>query len=79
MPEPVIDHHICIVLIAVGAVGEINHIRGRASGGAHIDFKADNLSFFSKICVIFCQPEKFQMDKTAAHPERFQTGASAGF
>ncbi len=77
IPQAVVDHHIGEILIAVGAVGEIDHVRGGASGRAHIDLQPDDLSLFAQIVVIPGQAEKFQMDEAAADPERLQTGAPA--
>ena len=79
MPEFVVDHHIGIMLITIGAVGKIHHIGSRTSRWTHIDFQPHNLSLFSEIGVILCQTEKFQMDKAASYTECFQAGFSGSF
>ena len=70
--DRVVNDHICPQLIDIAVIGIVDHIRQKAAGWAHIDLKADNISFFTD-CLILQQTEKFKMEESAAGIKGFHT------
>ena len=65
----VIGDHIRPDFIHVGGVGEVEHIRAEAAGGAHVDLQTEDVALFAQRGLIRVEHEKFQMHKAALHAE----------
>ena len=56
-------HHIRPNLIDVHTLAIIQHVRGEAAGGTHVDLQSHNVSHVAQSLFGLGQPEKFQMEK----------------
>lgn len=71
--------HISPDLVHVGAVGKVDHIRGKSAAGAHVHLQSHNVSLFAKALVVFQKAEKFKMNETALYAEAFYGGPACFF
>ena len=69
-------NHIGPDLIYIGTIGIVDHIRGEAAAGTHVDFQSDNVSLFAHSRLVLGQTEEFEMDKTALDAKALDGSAS---
>ena len=68
--------HICPDLVNVGAVGEIDHVRGETARRTHIDFQSYHVPFLAEAFLIFQKTEEFEMDEAALYVKALDGGTA---
>ena len=70
--------HIGPDLVHVGGAGKVDHIRGKAAAGAHIDLQRHELALFAHAGLILGHAEELKVDKAALHPKALDGGTACG-
>ena len=70
--------HIRPDLVHVGGAGKVDHIRGKAAAGAHVDFQSHDLALFAHAGLILGHAEELKVDKAALHPKALDGGTAGG-
>ena len=70
--------HVRPDLVHVGGAGKVDHVRGKAAAGAHVDFQCHDLAFFAHAGLILGHAEELEVDKAALHPKAPDGGTARG-
>jgi len=70
--------HICPDLVHVGGAGKVDHIRGKAAAGAHIDLQCHELALFAHAGLILGHAEELKVDESALHAKALDGGTTGG-
>ena len=72
--------HIRPDLIHVGGAGKVDHVRGEAAAGAHVDLQRHDLALFAHAGLILGHAEELKVDEAALHAKALDggTACSAG-
>ena len=72
------SNHVRPDLVHVGGTGKVDHVRGKAAAGAHVDFQRHDLTFFAHAGLIIGHAEELEVDKAALHPKALDGGTACG-
>ncbi len=70
--------HVGPDLIDVGGAGKVDHIRGKAAGGAHVDLQRHDLALFAHAGLILGHAEELKMNEAALHAKALDGGTAGG-
>ena len=70
--------HVGPDLIDVGGAGKVDHVRGKAAAGAHVDFQRHDLALFPHAGLVFGHPEELKVDKAALDAKTLDNGTASG-
>ena len=70
--------HIRPDLVHIGGAGKVDHIRGKAAAGAHIDLQRHELALFAHAGLILGHAEELKVDESALHAKALDGGTSGG-
>ena len=70
--------HVGPDFIHVGGAGKVDHIRGEAAAGAHVDFQRHDLALLAHAGLIFGHAEELEVDEAALDAKALDGGTACG-